>query len=296
MKKILAVLVVSLLALGLIQDVSAAGAHSLSVAPSITDVSLDPGTTVTKRVTIANQGEKGFTLKLSVKPYSIINDQYEASFEPVKGRTLVSDWVSYNNPEVNEVKSGKYVDVDLSISVPAGTPAGGYSAVLLAESSISQGVSTGIVAKNRIGHIMYINVKGDVERKGQVLASQLPLFSFGGDQVVTFTTSNFGGTNEKAKVDVYVQDMFGRRISGQLVERYVLPGTKRHIDTSWTPQGIFGVYNVTSSHTFAGQSSTDLSQWIVIVHPIFLVAAVIAILASVWLRFGRLVTIKRKKS
>jgi hypothetical protein len=279
------------------QQSSAVGAHTLTVTPSITDVSIDPGTTATKRVTVANQGEKDFSLQLSVTSYSVTNEQYETTFEPIEGRAPVDEWIQFSAPAKSDLKSSKYLDVDLTVAVPADTPPGGYSAVLMVESGLGQKQTNGVVAKNRIAHIVYINVNGPVERKGIVEASRLPYIAFSGKQIIQHTAINLGGTNEKTKVDVLVKDVFGRPVSGQLVERYVLPGTKRKIETAWDGSAVFGVYNVTVSSEIAGQDSSQPSYWMLVIHPVFLFVAVIAITASVWLRFSRFVSMKsRKKS
>lgn len=255
--------------------------NTLSLGPSITDVSADPGTTESKRITIANQGAKQFTLALSVAPYTIINDKYEASFEPIEGRRPVHEWIQFTGPRVSVLDPGKYLDVDFTVKVPAGTPPGGYSAVILAESAGNQPGKSGVQIRNRIAHIVYITVKGNVQRKGYVEGPHVSLLGFTGDQSLKQVLYNEGGSNEKAKVTTTIKDIFGREILTNTTERYVLPSTKRVLETAWVSNGFFGVYTIATVGEIA-EKTYESSKWCVRFSPLFALLIIISAFMIIW--------------
>lgn len=271
---------------------SAASGHVLMVSPSVSEVTIDPGGTATKRLSAVNQGDLPFDLTLSVAPYSVINKAYDVSFEPLPGRVPVQEWISLSGPNKTALQPSKVYDVDYTISVPTGTPAGGYSAVLLVESAIATTSTSGISAKNRIAHIIYINVNGAVKKRGYVEAPNPPLITFSTQQTVLYTARNEGGTNEKAKIDTKIADLFGRSVLSETTERYVLPGTQRSMNVEWASKGIFGIYRIERSTSIAGNTQEATSRWTIVIHPLFLLIALIVVIGTVWLNRKQLHTIR----
>ena len=276
--------------------VSATGTHTLRVSPSISDLKVDPGASLEKRITAVNKGDVPFTVKVSVSPYSVINEKYQATFEPLPGRTPVDKWFSVITPEESKTQPGGVYDISYKITVPASTPPGGYSAVVFVESTVDKASGSGIVAKNKIAHIVYITVNGPVERKGTVELSPLPFLLFSDEQKLEYLAKNQGGTNEQARVSTVVYDLFGRQVLSSNFDRYVLPGTKRSIHTDWMPGGVLGIYKIERSSSFAGTTTPKNTQWSVIINPVFAVIAVLLVVGLVWLKYARTRTIKARNA
>jgi hypothetical protein len=264
------------------------------VSPSVSDISLDPGSSIEQRITAVNRGDSTFNLQLDVAPYSVVNKLYEASFEPLPGRVPVQDWITLNTVDKTSLQQGKYYDVPFTVNVPASTPAGGYSAVIFVESTVDTEKTTGITARNRVAHIVYINVRGDVDTKGSVSLAALPFVSLSSQQSVGALALNEGGTNEKVKLVTRISDPFGRSVLSDTTERYVLPGTKRAVNTQWMSKGIFGIYKIERSYVFAGATSPHTVQWMLVIHPLFVVVASLLIIASVWLKYQKLRTMRAR--
>ena len=275
-------------------SVSAEGTHTMRVSPSISEVSLDPGASLEKNISVVNKGSVPFELKLSVAPYSVINEKYVASFEPLPGRPPVNTWFSFDVDETAKVQPGKFYDVKYKLTVPASTAPGGYSAVIFAESTADTKVDTGIVAKNRIAHIVYITVNGDVKREGTVTVEPVPFVTLNTQQEVRDIASNIGGTNEKARITTKISDVFGRNVMAETTERYVLPGTKRAISLEWRSASVFGIYKIERSAEFAGANPIKRTQWTVVIQPLFFLLGLVLVIGVVWLNYKKTRTIKAR--
>lgn len=255
--------------------------NTLTVGPSVTDISLNAGTSIDKRFTAVNQGKQTFVLKLSVAPYAVANEQYEATFEQIPGRTPVQDWISLSGVDTMTLEPGKYYDVNFNVRVPEGTPAGGYSAVIFAESSVSKNVVSGVQVRNRIAHIVYVNVSGEVKQSGRIDVTSGSVLRMAGNQLVRYSAVNDGGSNEKVTIKTAVKDIFGRNVFSNATERYVLPGTKRALDVTWPSHSFFGVYQVTSDGQIANTPYTS-SYWVMTASPLFIVCVGAILFVIIW--------------
>lgn len=268
--------------------------NTLTVGPSITDISVDSGANIEKRFTAANQGKQAFTLALSVAPYSVTNEQYEAVFEPIAGRVPVHEWIDLRGIDTMSLQPGKYYDVNFSVQVPAGTPAGGYSAVIFAESTADRNVKSGVQIHNRIAHIVYITVKGDVKQAGRIDVLPVSFFAIAGNQQVKYSAINDGGSNEKAKIITDVKDVFGRKVFLSTTERYVLPGTKRALEVTWPSNSFFGIYAVTTNGEIANTSHSS-SRWVVVTSPLFILCIGVILIVIIWRYAIRFKRVKQRK-
>lgn len=268
--------------------------NTLTVGPSVTDISLAPGEVSEKRFTAANQGKEKFTLQLSVAPYAVTNEQYEATFEPIPGRIPVQEWIDIPGVDTMVIEAGKYYDVNFRVRVPEGTPAGGYSAVILAESTVDKIIRSGVQIRNRIAHIVYITVEGDAKQAGYVNILSSPLFAIAGTQQVRYTAINEGGSNEKVSISTKVTDVFGREVFSSTVQRYVLPSTKRTLDVTWPSNSFFGIYKVTAQGEIADTPKTS-SKWVVITSPLFILCLGAILLVIIWRYTVRFNKVKQRK-
>lgn len=264
-------------------DVYAVDPYVLTVAPSTTDIAVDPGGRATTRITAANQGSKSFALRVSPASYAVADGSYDATYTPLPGRMPVVDWLKITNKIPSSLGAGNYYDVELAIDVPANTPPGGYSASVLVETSASEAQS-GVTATQRIAHIVYITVNGDIAHDGDVKLTAMPwIFMNTNEQAVAFSARNTGGANELASTRAVVTDVFGRTLLDESRERYVLPGTQRNITYAWQPQGIFGLYRIERMCDIAEFSCRPSVAWQLHMSPLFV--AILLIVAGLYTMF-----------
>lgn len=269
------VVAATLLTVAMARSASADPQHSITVAPAVNRLSVAEGKTTSDSFMVINRSSAPVELSVASAVYTVNEQSYEPNYELALGSGSPADWVSIEGSIPATLDSEADAVVEFSIDIPDGTSAGGYVASLLVETRPVSS-STGVTASYRIAHLIYIDVEGEVVRAGTVASPTLPWVISSTQQTIEFTAKNNGGTNEKAVLGISVEDVFGRKLLDNQVERYVLPATSRLIELSWRPGGVLGIYKITRTCDFAGKDCGFGTSWQLYVHPLgaVLVAAV----------------------
>lgn len=252
-----------------------AASQAITLSPASTDITVDPGASVSKSVDIINSGSDVFNVTLSTSPYHVTGENYDPAFTQIPGTIDASAWVKLSTKS-SAVGSNKVLTVPYTVTVPKSTPAGGYYAVVFAETSTDD-AKTGVVSHNRVGNILYITVNGTIKSGGKLTGDSIPFIHFTGDLAIGMKVSNSGGTHFVSKAKYSVTDYSGNTVYTASSERYVLPQTEREFTTSWSPRSLFGVYTIHRDATIAGKVETLPDQKVVIINPWFLLAVVFLI-------------------
>ncbi|HEY8886028.1 MAG TPA: hypothetical protein VIM31_00815 [Candidatus Microsaccharimonas sp.] len=267
--------------------------QAITLSPASTEVTVDPGATATKSVDVINSGSDSFNVKVSTSPYYVSGEDYDPRFTQLPGTVDASGWVHLSLTSAT-IAGLKVLSVPYTVTVPKDTPAGGYYAVVFAETSTDD-QKTGVVSHNRVGDILYITVNGNIKSGGNVIGSPLPSVSFVGSIPISTKVSNSGGTHFVTKTAYSVTDMTGKLIFTATTERYVLPQTERTITSSWTPQSLFGIFTVKRSATIDGVVKTLPDERIVIINPWVFVAVAFLLGILIGIPFRRARRRRRSK-
>ena len=267
----------------------------ITMSPASTDIFVDPGATVSKKFEVINSGASEFNVTLSSAPYRVVNDTYDPLFTQLPGTVDASRWVTLSATKA-KLAGNKLVAVDYTVSVPQGTPAGGYYAVIFAETNTDD-ERTGVVSRSRVGNILYITVNGNVSTDGSLAGYTLPFFHLTGPLTVSATITNSGGKHFITKSDYYVTDLSGKEIFRATNERYVLPQTQRTIASIWSPTQLIGIFTIHREATIAGELKALPNATIVIFNPWFIIAItfLLGILIGIPVKRARQQALKRKK-
>ncbi|RWZ78193.1 MAG: hypothetical protein EOT05_00265 [Candidatus Microsaccharimonas sossegonensis] len=270
------------------------GTQAITLSPTSTDVSIDPGGTLTKTVDIINSGNDSFNATLSVTPYYVSGANYDPQFTQLPGTVDASAWVTFSVTN-QKVAALKTVTVPYTIQVPKNTPSGGYYAVIFAATSTDNN-KTGVVTQNRVGNILYITVNGPIKSGGSLTATPLPVVSFIGSIPISTKISNSGGTHFITTATYTVTDITGKQVFSAKTERYVLPQTERTISATWNPQAFIGIFTVHRSATVAGNVNTLPDEKIVVINPWFFVilAFIVGLLLAILFNRKRWQRLKHK--
>jgi hypothetical protein len=246
--------------------------QAITLSPASTDVAVDPGATASKTVDIINSGNNSFNVTTSRAPYYVSGLDYDPHFTQLPGTVDASAWV-HLSVNTTTVAANTTITMPYTVEVPAGTPAGGYYAVIFVETSTDD-AKTGVVSHNRVGDILYITVNGNIKSGGNITGDALPSFSFIGSIPITTKISNSGGVHFITQAVYTVTDMTGHKVFTATTERYILPQTEREITSTWSPQSVFGIFTVHRSATIAGVVTSLPDQKIIVINPwLFVVAA-----------------------
>jgi hypothetical protein len=181
----------------------------------------------------------------------------------------VTQWLHINSPGTQYLAGGKVQNIDFTLSVPAGTPPGGYYAVIFALANPAPG-SGGVAVQNRVGDILYITVSGPVTQGGHLQAPKLPRIVFGSRLPIGLLVSNSGGLHFMTSVKFSVTE-FGHQAFQSSFKRYVLPQTTRLISATWTSLPVFGIEKVQRAATVDGTAQAVPNTWVIVIRPWFAV-------------------------
>jgi hypothetical protein len=249
--------------------------YIITMSPSSTELSANPGASTNSTFAAVNEGTAGYTLGLSVAPYHVAGVNYDPEFNVLPGKTDASKWLHLNTASGQILGPGKAQTISYSLNVPAGTAPGGYYAVIFA--SAIPPTNNGVTAINRVGDIIYITVNGPVKKTGDLKSVGLPYVSFAKKLSMGALVQDTGGVHFITNVNVKVKSIFGHVAYNANLQRYVLPQTERLVSTTWTNVPLFGIYEVSRSATVFGKTLQLPNHWLVIISPVLLICIILGI-------------------
>lgn len=262
----------------------------INVTPASTTISVDPGGSEKGTMLVTNLGTTSFSVTIYSNPYYVKGLDYSPTFTQLPGKVDASKWVHFASPTAGTISPQQQLAADYTVDPPAGTAPGGYYVVIFAETDTSHttgGSTSGITAHNRVGDILYITVNGDVKSAGTAIALDLPKVIVSTPVNIAVVVSNLGGIHFQTTVETTIKDMFGRPDFTDSKTAYILPQTQRQISTSWSPQTLIGIYQISQTATLPGDAQQLTTQWVIITKPwviITLIAIIIVIVISALLR------------
>ncbi len=267
--------------------------QNITMSPASTLLSIKPGASIQKSFQILNNGGDSFSVATSVSPYFVTGLEYTPQFNQLPGTTQTSSWIKILNPNTT-VAPQKSTTINYTVTVPAGTAPGGYYAVLFAETQpTDSNENNGVIARNRVGNILYITVEGPVTMSGDVKAESLGGFRYQPSIPLGVIVTNTGGIHFQTTVTARVKSFMGKQIYSTTLDRYVLPQTERKIAIDWAPTSPIGFYTVSRSANVAGTERTLPDERFIYIQP-WVIVVIVALALSAVLFFLTRASARRK--
>lgn len=278
--------------------------NAFVVTPMSQNFSLEPGKTYNGSITVANSGSatSDFAYKISVAPYSVMGEGYDADFATVSNRSMMVDWIKFENPK-GTLKPNATAEINFTITVPETAPAGGQYASLLvtedAEAASNQGVKVNSVFE--IASLIYANVAGETITGGEILENNIPGFAMTTPVKVGALISNTGNIHQTATTVLEVKNL----ITGETIlpteqddgrhSETIMPETTRRTEYEIDGLPIVGVVRVNQTIYYNSISSIEMKDMLIC--PIwFMVVAFVVICGVIFGGIFGIKTYKRKKS
>jgi hypothetical protein len=284
MKVRVLLLLVSLLG---VATLAAAPAHadtsplrSLGISPLRSELTISPGTSFDGFITLNDSGKTAVTATLDAESFSVIDEQYDYSFDPSGAG---SDWVSFSSNSVT-IQPGAAVTVNYKVAVPITAEPGGRYLSLFASSSPTTNTG-GVTSINRVASLLYITVAGDVTRTGRVLTFDSPILTTG-DATWTATLQNSGSTHFHSIYNVAVRPVFGNSFASAEADSLILPSTVRFISQKIPHLDWIGLYRLDYTIGLGDVPAQRETRWILNVPPLqgLILLMIIAIVVIVRLK------------
>lgn len=270
-------------------------------------VLLRPKSTTQYQFDIDNIGKKDFRYRVSVAPYSAVNENYDMSFSKENNHTQISRWITFKNPNgtftkelSGIVKAGKKATVHYKVSVPADIPAGGQYAVIFASPESLENANTdGIRTISRAGLLVYGRSEGNTRKTAELQPVKLRTFFapslFGKNTAKqdkdgkiieepyitgSVRIKNTGNTDFIATSKLTVRTLLGKTVHEEETHHDVLPDTERNIKLKWEKMPFFGIFQVTFA-TSAISLSDKQTKLVIVMPTIFIVLLFILLTALI---------------
>lgn len=260
--------------------------NAFTILPMSQNFTLVPGETYTGSITVVNpvNSTSDFAYSVSVSPYNVIGEDYQADISNVSAYSKIADWITIDNP-TGSVKPNESQEINFTINVPADAAAGGQYAAIMVSSDPSKQESEGVSINNvfALGSIIYADVEGEVTHEGSILQNNIPEFSTVTPVAVSALLDNHGNVHENAIFALNVTNaLTGEKIfptdedQNNHFSEIVMPETTRYITRNIDNLPTLGIVKVEQTIYYNNEVSTVSKN--IILCPIwffFLVALVI---------------------
>jgi hypothetical protein len=215
---------------------------AVTVGPAKIEYRVDPGTTISDKLFIVNEGQEEQTFYAAFEKFAVENGQ--TKFLPSEPAEL-AEWFKMEKSVT--LKAGEQKEIPFTIEVPKNAPPGGHFAVVW-WGTAPPGGQVAIVT--RAGILVFLQVSGEVNEKGDITEFSLIkgrfIFKLPDDFVVNF--QNQGNTYLKPLGEIAIKNIFGSSIAAFKVnfkERIILPENSQLLDIAKKfdkPPFAFGLY------------------------------------------------------
>lgn len=256
-------------------------ASQFSVSPMNQKIILVPGETYKASFVITNPSDSSDVFNYIIKPGPFyVSEDYNIVYNSNGDYNKIVDWIEI--PKVSgSIAPNSSEEVEFLINVPEDAPAGGQYAALTVASNEerAQGGTINMKEVYNIAHIVYAEIAGTTERKGEVSSINVPGFIFSGNISGTSSIKNTGNVHGVGTYTLQVFPLFSdEEIYTNEEEpeiKNILPDRTLVSTTNWFETPTVGIFNVIYTAEFEGVTSQVKKM--VIVCPIWLLITVVAV-------------------
>lgn len=264
------------------------GNNSFTVLPMSQQISLTPGETYTGKITVVNpaDAEGNFKYKISIFPYAVVGENYEADLATENNRSMITKWIKITEP-VGEIAPNESKEIEFTVSVPDDAPAGGqYAAITVASNDEAENVE-GVAVQNvfEIASIVYATVAGETKHSGSIIENNVPGFSAVTPVTLSALIKNGGNIHENSTFVIKVSNFFTGEVilptedDEGIYNEVIMPESTRRIERNVSNLPAIGVIKISQTIYYNNEFSTVEKD--VIICPIWFMALVLLTLASI---------------
>lgn len=267
----------------------------LKIAPTTYEATLNPGQAKDGVVDVFNLSPGPIVVEPRVENVRMIGDAGDLEFFLGDNPFRLDPYIQIDRAAFTLGK-GEARRVPFRVSLPVGSPPGGYFGAVLFRTAptLTTPNGTSVKQSGQVGTILILSVAGDADRQGAIKEIDID-HSVASKTVTTgITYANTGNTDQaplglayKPRGSLTVKDVFGRTVADQQLEGgVVFPGAQRKFTAQITKDFWFGPYTVeVKLNPGSGQSSSSKTTFFAISWPSLVLIGLAAALALGYIRF-----------
>ncbi len=266
----------------------------VTMTPTSASPVIAPGKSFSGTLQVINNGQSGYDYTVYSTPYHVTGENYTPNFNVIHNVPDVSKWFTLGAAKGHS-NPGQATTIRYTITVPPQVAPGGYYATVFAQTRTVPSGSSGVAINERVGEVFYIQVAGPVVQKGD-LVGWSATFLQAPPVVAAVRLQNTGGLHFAATVQYSVRDIFGHVKYSVKSTHEVLPQTTRRIAMSWDSAPAFGLFKLSGTASYLGDTKVLSTKWVLVVSMAIRVAVGIIVLILIILRLGQVVRRRSKPS
>ncbi len=243
-----------------IKNVNAGDKGDFILQPAKVEVSLDPGTSVTKNLDIINRLGETRDFKIEIEDFTGSKTGQRAAvlLGDEKGPYSLRDYIK---PEVTEftLKQGQKITLPITISIPDdGEPGGRYGSILVSTTPPEKGADEGEGAGggtkiiSRLGALFFVRVNGPALEEGSLKdfkasPAKKIFHEKDGPSGFDLVFENKGNVHLNPYGTINVSNTLGMTVAEIEVQPYfAMPGSLRQRHLDWGGKTLLGRYTATA--------------------------------------------------
>jgi len=261
--------------------VSAQSAVTLSVSPTLFEMTASPSQTWTSTVRVINSNSFPIQIYTDVVNFAAAGESGQGTMIPVletetNGGTL-AEWINVTESELL-IPAEQTVAIEFTIDVPSDAPPGGhYAALLIGTRSFGDTEGAAQVETSQVvTSLLFLSVAGDIDESGMIR-------DFTANQIITeqpeaafsLRFENTGNVHLQPQGDITITNMWGKErglvpINKNSQFGNVLPNSIRQYNFAWSGDWSFadiGRYTAIATVAYGDQQrqfvSSQTSFWVI---------------------------------
>ncbi len=224
---------------------------SISVTPSLIELSVEPGRTWESSVKVINNNQFDLTVYANVVNFAPQGESGQGAFLPIEAggdKTTVAEWLTVSSDPI-VIPRESSTEVPLLLTVPANAaPGGHYAAIMIGTKPPESSNITAVRTSQIVTALFFARVTGDVIENGTIRSFR-PTDFVVGSPTATFELrfENNGNVHLQPQGEIVIKNMWGATrglipINRETHFGNVLPNSIRKFEFTWS--GAFSLTDI----------------------------------------------------
>jgi len=238
-------------------------ASTMRISNPKIELELSPGETYSGEITLENPADEEVKARLYLEDWMYAGGGTgEKKFTPAASTPLsASQWITFNPVDSKLLPFGR-LTARYTVTVPAAAK-GAYYSVLFFETMLGATVSeegASVLVAARIGSLFFIQVKGTIDRSGQVQSVQIDPPQGNKPMEIITVFKNTGNVDITLGGNLLIMDSEGKMLGrGGLNKIYTFPQSTASGKTQWIGRLPKGKYQLLITYDL-GKGKTEVKE------------------------------------